>query len=147
MTFLYREFKAYANFLTSWGEPQSKIDEALMEAQSIKKALNTYLWDEELGIYIAYNHTAKKMGIKPQVYNRVWLMGMPIVDKDLVTKNMTKSIASEILKEDMFSKWGIRSASNTDPRYTNANEFDPYSNWRGPMWVNANVLVAYGLME
>lgn len=21
MTFLYREFKAYANFLTSWGEP------------------------------------------------------------------------------------------------------------------------------
>lgn len=30
-------------------------------------------------------------------------------------------------------------------RYTNANYVKPYSNWRGPIWVNTNVFLAYGL--
>jgi len=60
---------------------------------------------------------------------------------------MVSSIKENILKGDMYSQWGIRSVSSSDPRYNNDNIIDPYSNWRGPMWVNANVMVTYGLME
>ena len=45
----------------------------------------------------------------------------------------------------MLSAVGLRSTSSDDPRYNNENEIVPYSNWRGPMWVNANALTAYGL--
>jgi hypothetical protein len=34
-----------------------------------------------------------------------------------------------------------------DPRYNNDDEIIPYSNWRGPMWVNANAITCYGLMR
>lgn len=30
-------------------------------------------------------------------------------------------------------------------RYTNGNYVKPYSNWRGPIWVNTNAMIAYGL--
>jgi hypothetical protein len=48
---------------------------------------------------------------------------------------------------DMLSKYGIRSASAADPRYTNGNYVKPYSNWRGPIWVNTNAMIAYGLVR
>ena len=43
------------------------------------------------------------------------------------------------------SEFGIRSASSGDARYSNADYIDPYSNWRGPIWINTNVMIAYGL--
>ena len=39
---------------------------------------------------------------------------------------------------------GLRSTSADDARYSNADVIVPYSNWRGPMWVNINELAAYG---
>lgn len=46
---------------------------------------------------------------------------------------------------DMHSRYGLRSTSSSDPRYSNVNEIKPYSNWRGPVWVNANAMLIYGL--
>ena len=53
----------------------------------------------------------------------------------------------EILKSDMLSPFGIRSTSALDPRYNNINEIKPYSNWEGPVWVNANAVLTYGLSK
>ena len=47
----------------------------------------------------------------------------------------------------MLSAVGLRSASSSDPRYSNADTIVPYSNWRGPMWLNANALACYGLAK
>ena len=33
------------------------------------------------------------------------------------------------------------------PWYTNEDIIYPYSNWRGPVWVVANAMVAYGLLD
>ena len=48
---------------------------------------------------------------------------------------------------DLWTAYGIRSTSSLDPRYTNANMINPYSNWRGPIWVVANVCLSYGLQQ
>ena len=47
----------------------------------------------------------------------------------------------------MLSDWGVRSTSSADPRYTNADIIVPYSNWAGPIWVNANAVLSYGLLR
>ena len=52
---------------------------------------------------------------------------------------------ANLLAPDMLSEWGVRSTSSDDPRYSNADIITPYSNWRGPVWTNANAMLIYGL--
>ena len=40
----------------------------------------------------------------------------------------------------MRSEHGFRSLSRFDPAYNNEAIINPYSNWRGPIWINANFL-------
>lgn len=47
--------------------------------------------------------------------------------------------------EVMRSPYGFRSLSKQDPDYNNVAEIDPYSNWRGPIWINANYMDWIGL--
>ena len=42
--------------------------------------------------------------------------------------------------DEMRSAYGFRSLANFDPAYNNDAIIDPYSNWRGPIWINANFL-------
>ena len=42
--------------------------------------------------------------------------------------------------DEMRSRYGIRSLAEDDPSYSNEATITPYSNWRGPIWVNANLL-------
>ena len=42
--------------------------------------------------------------------------------------------------ESMLAPHGIRSLSKQDPGYNNVSMIDPYSNWQGPVWINANYL-------
>jgi alpha,alpha-trehalase len=41
---------------------------------------------------------------------------------------------------EMRSSYGFRSLSKSDPAYNNEATIKPYSNWRGPIWINANFL-------
>jgi len=40
----------------------------------------------------------------------------------------------------MLSGYSLRSLSKQDPDYNNVSMIDPYSNWQGPIWINANYL-------
>ncbi len=55
-------------------------------------------------------------------------------------------------RHTMLSDYGLRSLSRQDPAYNNRNVIVPYSNWRGPIWINANylysvMLVRYGFEQ
>ena len=78
--------------------------------------------------------------------SRTYVVGFPLW-AGLVNATQASAIAATLSKPDMLSTEGLRSTSSDDPRYSNANEIVPYSNWRGPMWVNANALTCYGLMR
>ena len=64
-----------------------------------------------------------------------------------VNASQAAAIAQTLGGADMLSEVGLRSTSSDDPRYSNKDSIVPYSNWRGPMWANANVLACYGLAE
>jgi glycogen debranching enzyme len=42
--------------------------------------------------------------------------------------------------KEMRAPFGFRSLSAGDPAYNNDAIIKPYSNWRGPVWINANYL-------
>jgi len=45
----------------------------------------------------------------------------------------------------MLSPYGLRSLSKQDPDYNNKIMIVPYSNWQGPIWINANFLYSIAL--
>ena len=54
--------------------------------------------------------------------------------------------------EYMWAEFGIRSLARTDPDYNNECIIIPYSNWQGPIWINANymdcvALIRYGFSQ
>ena len=104
--------------------------------QSCSKSL---AFDDSLGYYIAFNRTER-------VTNRVDVMGFPMW-ANISSGIQAHKLRVEILKSDMLSPFGIRSTSALDPRYNNINEIKPYSNWEGPVWVNANAVLTYGLSK
>eukprot|EP01138_Halocafeteria_seosinensis_P002431 gb/GECG01002488.1/.p1 GENE.gb/GECG01002488.1/~~gb/GECG01002488.1/.p1 ORF type:complete len:419 (+),score=51.68 gb/GECG01002488.1/:1-1257(+) len=160
MVFLIREFEAFAAFCASWSnsgrtanDKKSLEDDranALQWASEAKQALMEGLWDVEEREFIAYNVKERK-----KVNNRVFLMALPlllITNEDDAWNNFLKknvenilSPLTGILAEDMLSRFGFRTTSSRDPTYNNAKIIVPYSNWRGPVWVIANVLVLYGI--
>ena len=47
--------------------------------------------------------------------------------------------------EHMRAKFGLRSLSAQDPSYNNECIIIPYSNWQGPIWINANYMYVVAL--
>jgi hypothetical protein len=80
-----REYSAFGKFLEKWAsccgddsEATTLRDQAAasrVTAAAIQLALNTHLWSEELGHYVAYD--VKR---KVQVTNRTFLMAFPMYD-------------------------------------------------------------------
>ena len=147
--FLSREYKAFSNFNKAWSESTSdhKERERLLEtatraetrSQEILAVMHKFMWDQDNGFYTAYN-----VSTNTQIKNRVFLMGLPLWTK-YPKPSQAVRIAKQLMSADMLSPWGIRSTSSLDPLYENQNRILPYSNWRGPVWTNANAMITLGM--
>ena len=110
-------------------------------ADTILATMERWLWDESLGHYVAHNVSSSQ-----PILNRVFLMALPLWG-GAAPAHHAAQIAVNILRSDMISEWGLRSTSSADDRYSNANIINPYSNWRGPIWVNVNAAILYGMVS
>jgi Glycosyl hydrolase family 63 C-terminal domain len=157
--FLVREYKAYANFLEGWaraGLPQqhhewlfgtdfeSEARGAREKASAIADAVNKHLWvclseDCSEGFYGGYN-----VSTRTQIRARTWQASLPVWAGLADPGRAAAALASSAMV-DLNSEFGLRSTSNLDRRYQNQNLIKPYSNWRGPVWINAGVLYAHAL--
>ncbi|MGA2625124.1 MAG: trehalase family glycosidase [Bacteroidota bacterium] len=72
---------------------------------------------------------------------------VPLIQKDLLSDNDAREMIRRYLwnNDYMLAPHGIRSLSKQDPDYNNENIIIPYSNWQGPVWINANYLNFIGL--
>ena len=168
MVYLQREHVAYARFLDAWAAEDELLDAetratggkthgALEQAPKVEKraaaahhrraadaltrTLNERLWRADLGYHMAIN-TSTRAAIEAKTY----VLALPLW-AGLVNASQAAAIARTLASPTMLSAVGLRSSSADDPRYSNADIIVPYSNWRGPMWVNANALACYGLMR
>jgi alpha,alpha-trehalase len=75
------------------------------------------------------------------VHAVAWTNFLPLVDGLLPRDEGRRMISSYLLNPtQMRSEHGFRSLSHFDPAYNNEAIINPYSNWRGPIWINANFL-------
>jgi hypothetical protein len=158
MSLLVREHAAMALFADEWAEAAEAAaahnrERRLRSAKEhrslaarhrtarddLTAVLNARLWRADLGYHASWNVSSAEY-----IEARTYVIAMPLW-AGLVNASQAASIARVLSASDMLSPVGLRSTSSLDPRYSNADIIVPYSNWRGPMWVNANAMAAYGL--
>ena len=70
-----------------------------------------------------------------------WSNFLPLLDGFLSRGEARRMIQLYLLNPaQMRSPHGFRSLSSFDRNYNNEALINPYSNWRGPIWINANFL-------
>src|SRR5437773_1398381 len=86
--------------------------------------------------FFALGLDAKRRQIRSISSNPGHLLACGIVHKDLAA-----SVARRLLRDDMFSGWGVRTLSSEHPAY------DPYSYHRGSVWPVEHGTFAMGMMR
>lgn len=134
-TFQYREYNAMAQLADKLG----KADEAAeyrKKAADLKAAMLKYFWfPKEAMFYNIRRDTGQP--VKRISYSSF----VPLIDDILPEKDAKEMIRRYMLNKDvMLAPYGIRSLSKQDPDYNNKAIIVPYSNWQGPIWINANYL-------
>lgn len=161
-TFLAMEHRAFALFLEAWGGAPDEVRLHRARARAIMRAMNEHLWRWEddgdaapaalagaapvvapsaaRGLYVAYD-VKERTPLVRRTYQAAWPLW-----QGMAPSNAARDAAiATILSPDLWAAHGIRSTSNLDPAYTLQDVITPYSNWRGPVWINVNIVLAYTL--
>lgn len=154
VVFLAREHTAYANFLAAWAADEaSAAAPALLaraaaargEAARLGDLLSQFMWiwadapRNTRGWFGAFNVSSQRQ-IRSRTFQMAWPLWMGAANA-----SQAAAALDAVLEPDMRGPYGVRSVSAADARYSEANIINPYSNWRGPIWINANSVLAYTL--
>ena len=130
-----REYLAMATLAVRIGHP----DEAQAfraKAAATRRAILKNLWQPNEAIFF---NRRRDSGAWVRVIS--WSSFLPLVDGLLPDAEARRMIRKHLLNPDeMRSNFGFRSLAKNDPAYSNEAIINPYSNWRGPIWINANFL-------
>jgi len=134
-TFQYREYEAMAQVADKLGEPDEAA-EYRKKAADLKAAMLQHMWlAQDAMFYNIRRDTGKP--VKRISYSSF----VPLIDDILPEKSAREMIRRYLLNKDvMLAPYGIRSLSKQDKDYNNAAIIVPYSNWQGPIWINANYM-------
>jgi alpha,alpha-trehalase len=106
------------------------------EAEETRRAILTNLWVKKDAIFL--NRRRDGGAFVPSIS---WSSFLPLTFGLLPKKDAGRVIRTHLLNPaEMRSPYGFRSLSKSDPAYNNDAIIVPYSNWRGPLWINANFL-------
>ncbi|HUH62416.1 MAG TPA: trehalase family glycosidase, partial [Terracidiphilus sp.] len=106
------------------------------EAAATRKAILATLWNGDQALFL--NRRRDNGG---WINVESWTSFVPLAAGLLPQREGRRMISLHLLNPaEMRSDYGFRSLSKSDPAYNNEAIIDPYSNWRGPIWINANYL-------
>jgi glycogen debranching enzyme len=114
----------------------AKPDEAARlrgKAQILFDRFNEAFWDEEAGFY-AFSLDGDKKKVMSIASNPGHCLWTGIVRPDRAAR-----VVDRLLRDDMFSGWGIRTLSSEH------RAFNPYSYHNGSVWPHDNSLIALGM--
>jgi glycogen debranching enzyme len=102
------------------------------EADAFKDKFNEYFWSESKQVYVlALDGEKKPCNVISSNTGHCLFSG-------IATPERARLIAWNLLSEDMFSGWGIRTIATSEPRY------NPMSYHNGSIWPHDNAMIAYG---
>ncbi|HEU5404248.1 MAG TPA: trehalase family glycosidase [Terriglobales bacterium] len=134
-TYQLREYRAMARLAAKLGKRNNAI-EYQRKAQALRSAMLKHLWFEKDEIFFNIRRDTGSP-VRRVAYSDF----IPLIEDILPPSSARKMIRRYLLAPDeMWSPYGIRSLSKQDPDYNNVSMIKPYSNWQGPVWINANYL-------
>jgi neutral trehalase len=158
MVWVSREYQAYALFLKAWGalggsrgglysgSSSEEASAALAYTARLKDVIHEYLWlwldppRNTRGMYVGFNVSTGQQSVH-KTYQVAW----PVWAGLAANQSVKSAALTQLMEADLWTAFGIRSVSSEDARYNNDNIINPYSNWRGPVWINVNSIMAYTL--
>lgn len=106
------------------------------QADATRKAILKNLWLKDEAIFL---NRRRDNGKRIRVIS--WSSFAPLADGMLPQKDAKRMILAHLMNTaEMQSPHGYRSLAKNDPAYNNKAIINPYSNWQGPVWINANYL-------
>ncbi len=130
-----REYQAMASIASHLGD-QADATVYQSEALAIRHAILRQLWSPHDAMF--WNRRRDTGAIIGVI---AWSNFLPLVDGLLPRDEGRRMISLYLLNPtQMRSDHGFRSLSRFDSAYNNQAIINPYSNWRGPIWINANFL-------
>lgn len=134
-TFQLREYKAMARLAVKLGE-RAEAAEYQKKAERLRSAILEHLWFADDSMFFNIRRDNGK-AVKRMSYSNF----VPLIEDILPDESARRMIRSYLWNPDhMLSPYGLRSLSKRDPNYNNVSMIEPYSNWQGPVWINANYL-------
>src|SRR5436190_359729 len=118
-----------------WLDRKDEAKRFYREAEELKKRFNEAFWMEEEES-IALGLDPQKRQIRSAASNPGHCIATAIVDQSLVTRS-----ADRLMRDDLFSGWGIRTLSSEHPA------FNPYSYHLGSVWPVEQATFALGFMR
>ena len=129
-----REYLAMAAIAMRLGDEAASQTYANKAAQT-RAAILAKLWSAKNGIFL--NRRRDTGAFVPAIS---WSSFLPLIDGIPEHADALRMIREHLLNPaEMRSPYGFRSLSKMDPAYNNEAIITPYSNWRGPIWINANL--------
>ena len=110
-------------------------DHLLQQATALQHRFEEAFWVEELGTY-AFALDGKKRQCRVTVSNPGHCLFTGIACPERAGR-----VAQELMDENLFSGWGIRTVGTREARY------NPMSYHNGSVWPHDNALIAYGLAQ
>lgn len=106
------------------------------KAAATRAAIVEKLWSKQERIFL---NRRRDNGAWIHVVD--WTSFLPLLDGLLPEGDARRMIQMHMLNpSEMRAPHGLRSLAKSDPAYNNEAIITPYSNWRGPIWINVNFL-------
>jgi alpha,alpha-trehalase len=139
-TFQLREYISMIKIAQRLGKNEDE-DYFSRKAGYLKESMLKYLWFQEDQSFFNIRRDNGTV-IKKITYSNF----VPLIQNILPPEDGKAMIKRYLLDpENMMAKYGFRSLSKQEPEYNNACIIIPYSNWQGPLWINANFLYSIAL--
>jgi hypothetical protein len=133
---LIKSNKALINLYTIIGGNKEKIEKLQQWQHKSIASFNSKLYDEKLGAYIHYDLRNDKpiRFVSSSSFSPLYA-GIPSENK---AKKLVNTMLSKFGNENMYL------CASFDP--TN-DRYNPKKYWRGPVWINLNWMLYYGLLD
>jgi alpha,alpha-trehalase len=106
------------------------------QAEALKSAILKNIWSSEDAMF--WN---RRRDTGAWIRRISWSNFVPLAQGLLSQPQGQRMIREHLLNpREMRAPYGFRSLAGTDPDYNNKPTINPYSNWQGPVWINANYL-------
>jgi alpha,alpha-trehalase len=141
-TFQLREYISMMKIAERLGN-LTDVKKYRTKADTLKARMLKYLWFPDENSFFNIRRDNGK-AIKRISYSNFIPLFQGILPREEGQAMIKRYLLSS---EYMRTKFGLRSLSAADSAYNNACIIIPYSNWQGPIWINANYMYTIALIR